>query len=76
MELTLKKYIKLLQALEKKHWDLPMITSSDDEGNSYHPVIFWPEVVYVEKLKHYIDTTYSEDDIEDQKDYIKVICLN
>mgnify|MGYP003150029770 CR=1 FL=1 len=40
--MNLKNYIKKLKKLEKKHGDLIIIYSIDDEGNEFHPVIYNP----------------------------------
>ncbi len=74
--MRLKQYIELLNKVFKKHWNLELISSSDDEWNSFHPVIFWPEAMYVKKVEHYIDEICAEEDKIDGIEYTKVICIN
>lgn len=78
--MKLKKTITILNKLLKEHGDIEVITSADDEWNSFHPVVFEPGVMFVEKVEHNIDTAYTEEDLKENKEsqegYIKVICLN
>ena len=49
--MTLKHYAKCLNALLKKHpeyAELPVIYSTDDEGNSYTQVICTPGIIVVD----------------------------
>ena len=42
--MKLKDYIKQLNEIAKKYPNLTVITSSDDEGNSFHEVVYSPAV--------------------------------
>lgn len=62
---TIDDIIAQLQAVKaqmkrKKIDYLPVYSASDDEGNSYNPVIFLPSVYYVGKR----ELTYTIDGIE------------
>ena len=68
--MKLKQYIKELREFEKLHGNLDVIYSSDDEGNSYSPVLFVPTPVKIKKITHYMQ---SEDMIFDTDDFNAVI---
>lgn len=74
--MKLLAYVDALEKLAGIHWDIELIHSSDDEGNSYHQVQFWPEAVYVEELEHYMEDIICEEKKVDWQNYIKVICIN
>lgn len=66
--MKLKEYIKKLNELLEKHWDLNLIYSKDDEWNSYHPVVMWPEKVTVNTAEYNssrIDYIYTDEELED-----------
>lgn len=49
--MKLKEYMKNLNALVKARpdaKDMEVVTSSDDEGNSFHPVVYAPTIGYYE----------------------------
>jgi hypothetical protein len=54
---TLSSIINDLKQIKKEHGNLYIIYSSDDEGNSFHPV--WnsikPTVVQIDEINSYID---------------------
>lgn len=61
--MKLKEYIKKLQKLEDLGFgDLPLIYSSDDEGNSYHEVNMGPEPLIADLSTYYIELKLEEDE--------------
>jgi len=62
--MILKEYIKKLQELENKGFgDLPLIYSTDDEGNAYHEVSMGPEPLIANDLStYYIELRLKEDE--------------
>ena len=47
--MTLRKYLEDLASLieqDERILDLPLVASSDDEGNSYNPVYYTPTLGY------------------------------
>lgn len=62
--ITLKKYIEQLQDLLDQGFDeLPLIYSSDDEGNSYHKINNLPELYRVEDInEYYLESDFAYDD--------------
>lgn len=73
--MKLQQYIEKLQELLKEHGDLELIYSTDEEGNEYRKLHYYPGVV------NYIESDYCiihEEDLEewDESDYQKVICVN
>ena len=42
--MKLKDYIVSLEVLAKKYSNLEVVYSTDDEGNSFHPVIYDPSI--------------------------------
>lgn len=60
--ITLRNYINSLQKIDPKYWDLPVIYTRDDEGNSYHKVNSHPDLVEVENLdEYYLEMVWEED---------------
>lgn len=69
--ITLNKYLEELQKLKDEGYgELPVIYSSDNEGNSYHPVTFLPDVCLVEDLNKYsLERIPNWDDEKDIIDF-------
>lgn len=42
--MKISEHIKALQDLKKKHGDLELVYSKDDEGNAFSPVVYSPSV--------------------------------
>ena len=58
-----------------------LIYSKDDEWNSYHPVIAWPEPLYVDwPVSHYMDSdsVFSQEELPypDKGHMSRVLCIN
>ncbi len=53
--MKVKDYILKLQKIEKKHGNLVLCYSKDDEGNEYQEVNFSPTTCRYEDNKIYID---------------------
>ena len=52
----------LLDLKEKGYGNLPLIYSTDDEGNSYHKIYHKPRLALVEDLDEYdLEMVYMED---------------
>jgi hypothetical protein len=51
----LSELIRELKEIKDKHGDLPLCHSSDDEGNSYHEVLFSPTPMNMKKTKHNLE---------------------
>ena len=67
--MKIKQYTKALQEIAKKNPDAIVICASDEEGNSYNPVIFQPSVFYYSKEDQSIsDVQYDG--------YVEAVCLN
>ena len=47
--MKLKDYVKLLQEIAKENPNALVITSADEEGNSYIPVMYKPCILYYSK---------------------------
>lgn len=78
---TLSKYIEELQDILDKEGDLPLIFSSDDEGNSYQKVEYLDDnPVFVENFEdsYFIDSVIKEEELSDydQEDLTKVLIIN
>ena len=72
---TLQEYIKELQKMNRKHKNLVVVYSCDDEGNSYDTVVYSPSVgSHRDRQFH----AYNPDDPENEcdKDDINAVCLN
>lgn len=55
----------LLDLKEKGYGNLPLIYSTDDEGNSYHKIYHKPSLSLVEDLDEWdLEIVYMEDDEE------------
>ena len=71
--MTFNKYLNELIALVKNNpeiGDLEVIYSSDDEGNCYQKVNFYPTIVYTEGPDNqYIEVTEEETEF-------KAVCIN
>jgi len=78
--MNLKDYVDGLNKLLKSNPELAeakVISSADDEGNSYNFVNYKHSVYYVEKnWSHYIEYVIAEDELEDVSDYEKVVLIN
>lgn len=75
--MTLKEYIKGLQEFLKENpetGEMQVITSSDDEGNSFNPVYFSPSKGIYEDLE-FIPLEQIED-WERDEDEINSVCVN
>lgn len=67
--MKLKHYIKLLQEIAKENPDALVISASDEEGNSYNPVMYKPSILYYSK---------KDGDVNDVKydGYVEAVCVN
>ncbi|MFN0318541.1 MAG: hypothetical protein ACKVQA_26240 [Burkholderiales bacterium] len=89
--ITLKEYIAALQDIYDEHGDLPLIYSSDDEGNEYHQVGLEPGVVYCDLSDYYVESVYAnlvdyceghdeynedDDNVEEFNSLTKVVIVN
>ena len=76
--MKLKKILARLNELEKRYWNIEVITAADDEWNSYSPVVYLPNIMYINGLiDHRMEDVRSADELEwGEEDYTKVICLN
>ena len=65
--------IKRLQVLEKEYGDVQVITSSDDEGNSYSPIFYAPTPGNFDDDYNFItqDMTNPDEQIN-----VNAICVN
>lgn len=66
-------YAEALQALVVKHPPCQLVTSSDDEGNEFNPVVFRPVMGYYDKAAR---SFIPDDDTEEFKKKINAVCLN
>jgi hypothetical protein len=57
--MNLKEYIATLQDIYEEHGDIPLIYSSDDEGNEYHKVEYGPSIVYCDLSDYYVESVYA-----------------
>ena len=64
----------LKHALEQLPDDLPLIYSSDDEGNSYQFVHYLPSIKYHKFDIHYLEIV--DEDESDDKHKNKAVCIN
>lgn len=67
--MKLKAYIKKLQAIAKKHGDLNVVYSCDDEGNEFKMVAYNPSV------GSFNDSEWGQDD-ETEEFKVDAVCLN
>jgi hypothetical protein len=71
--------IKDLEEILKQHGDLPLVSSSDDEGNSFRYVYYSPTYGFFNEKDREFVSKKSKDE-EDEfyySDYkIEVICIN
>lgn len=67
--MKIKDYIKSLQVLADKYPEAEVVTSSDDEGNSFTPVIFAPS-----EGRYSFREFTSKDELDGAP--INAICLN
>ena len=51
----LSELIRELKQIKDKHGDLPLCHSSDDEGNSFHEVLYSPTPMKMKKTKYSLD---------------------
>jgi len=67
--MKLKDYIKLLQEISKENPNALVISASDEEGNSYNPVIYKPSILYYCK---------NNSEVSDVKydGYVEAVCIN
>jgi hypothetical protein len=77
--MTLKEYSKSLNDFIKENpdsLDLEVITSLDDEGNSFSPVLFYPSKgMYNKNNKTFFaESDYKRLEMEDAK--TNAICMN
>lgn len=67
--MKLKDYVKLLQEIAKENPNALVITSADEEGNSYIPVMYKPCILYYSKKTNEVsDVQYDG--------YVEAACLN
>lgn len=74
--MKLREYIEALQKINKKHPDLLVVCSSDDEGNEFRIVGFTPSLGSF--VGAYRGDFISDDGTEEfKKNYgINAVCLN
>ena len=60
----LSELIRELKQIKDKHGDLPLCHSSDDEGNSFHDVLYSPPPMKMKKTKLTIDEFSVELDFD------------
>lgn len=67
--MKLKDYIKLLQEIAKENPNALVISASDEEGNSFNPVIYKPSILYYSK---------NNSEVSDVKcnGYVEAVCIN
>jgi hypothetical protein len=78
--MKLKEYIKGLKDIEKKHPDLEVVYSIDDEGNDYSKVYFSPTLGCF-KEEGYGSEFLAEGEFDDWKDeqddlVVNAVCIN
>ena len=69
-QVMLSTFIKRCQQLMKNHGDLPCVTSSDDEGNSFGAVWYTPSA------GHHEDTEFTPSDDMSKEQSVNCVCLN
>lgn len=69
--MTLAEYAQQITAMAKKHGNLEVYFSIDDEGNDFQPVNFLPSVIVVNK---YGEVVMPED--KKKSGHREVICIN
>ena len=77
--MKLFEYVDKLEELASVYWELELITSIDDAGNLYRPVICWPERMFVKKLEAAMlpNDVKSLSELEHwEENFTWVICLN
>lgn len=63
----------LLDLKEKGYGNLPLIYSTDDEGNSYHKLHYEPSLSLVEDLDEWdLEMVYMEDDGESEPNCVTI----
>jgi hypothetical protein len=67
--MKLKDYIKLLQEIAKENPNALVITASDEEGNSYNPVMYKPSILYYSKNNSEVSDVKYEG-------YVEAVCIN
>jgi len=67
--MKLHTYIKHLEEINKKYPNLDVIYASDDEGNSFNLVQFWPDVGLFSERNHEFDW-----DVESNQ--LNAVCIN
>lgn len=80
--MTLREYISHLNKMVENKpalLDVEMVCASDDEGNDYNPVAWYPSVMYTNVVEYGMEV-YMESDLleegESPDDYIAVVCVN
>jgi hypothetical protein len=76
--MTVSKLIKKLQLFEREGYgDLPIIYSSDDEGNSYSVCYFSPVLAQVKDIKaNYLDLIGFPVSDRVTKENCNCVCIN
>ncbi len=70
--MTLKTYFDGVQKFmldNPQHWHKEVVTSSDDEGNSFRPVVFSPTKGKFDEKEQMFNS-----DVEDK--HVNAICIN
>ena len=75
--MTLDEHIEELQALRKEHGNLPLISASDPEGNSYREVDNSPGVCHFDSEDACVYWNKEEaDECEVEGFKINAVCVN
>jgi hypothetical protein len=78
--MTLKQYIAQLNAVVKENpsaANFIVITSSDDEGNSYSPIYYSPTLGHYDSDdKNFVDEKSLKDYGLNSKKHIDAVCVN
>lgn len=77
--MTLNEYIEKLQELKTQYGgDLPLVYSSDSEGNSFEEVYFAPQAGNFEDREWRSQETFEDEDCEvpEENRVVNAICIN
>ena len=70
--MKLTQFINQLKEVKKKHGNIKVIYSSDDEGNAYHQIYFAPTPIEVKKFMDYM----SDEDFDRESENINAVIIN
>lgn len=75
--MTLREYIKRLKSFAAEYpeaLDLEVVTSSDDEDNSYNPIVFHPSHGNLDGQDFIPYTQFDDYDLDDED--VNAVCVN